>query len=243
MEVVRLFLESSTIHGLAYVSKTSKYAKLFWILVVIAGFTVSGFLIKESFQSWSDSPIKTTVESLPVTKIRLPKVTVCPPKNTFTDLNYDLMLTEDMKVDIDTRNELTEFAMMIIQDHMHEEFMSRFRQLDEENRFYNWYQGISTIVLPYYRTNGELVYDVSTRAKTGKITTEKFGEPIDKEKVRKLEREVNYNYEIWFTEEIGYNENITLNFNVEFNQLPGLIGEEKRIYLWVVFLLKTISPL
>ena len=87
-------------------------------------------------QSWSDSPIKTTIESLPVTKVRLPKVTVCPPKNTFTDLNYDLMLTEDMKVDMETKNELTEFAMMIIQDHMHEENMIRIRQFNEENRFY-----------------------------------------------------------------------------------------------------------
>ena len=34
MEGVRAFLESSTIHGLTYISTTKKCARLFWILVV-----------------------------------------------------------------------------------------------------------------------------------------------------------------------------------------------------------------
>ena len=96
MEGVRTFLESSTIHGLTYISTTRKCVRLFWILVVIAGFVGASLLIKESFDSWSESPIKTTVETLPISDITLPKVTVCPPKNTFTDLNYDLMMTENI---------------------------------------------------------------------------------------------------------------------------------------------------
>ena len=90
MEGVRTFLESSTIHGLTYVSTTRKYVRLFWIFVVIGGFVGASLLIKESFDSWSESPIKTTIETLPISEITFPKVTVCPPKNTFTDLNYDL---------------------------------------------------------------------------------------------------------------------------------------------------------
>ena len=96
MEGITTFLESSSIHGLTYISTTRKYARLFWILVVITGFSVASFLIKESFDSWSESPVKTTIETLPIAEIKLPKVTVCPPKNTFTDLNYDLMMTENM---------------------------------------------------------------------------------------------------------------------------------------------------
>ena len=70
---ITTFLESSTIHGLTYISATQKYARLFWILVVLTGFTVAGILIKESFDSWSESPVKTTVETLPITDIKLPK--------------------------------------------------------------------------------------------------------------------------------------------------------------------------
>ena len=95
MEEVTTFLESSTIHGLTYISTTRKYVRLFWLLVVVTGFSGAGYLIRESFVSWSESPIKTTIETLPISDIMFPKVTVCPPKNTFTDLNYDLMMTEN----------------------------------------------------------------------------------------------------------------------------------------------------
>ena len=91
MEYVANFLESSTIHGLAYIATSRKYVRLFWIVVVIAGFTVAGILIQTSFQSWNDSPVKTTIETHSISKITFPKVTVCPPKNTYTDFNYDLM--------------------------------------------------------------------------------------------------------------------------------------------------------
>ena len=85
MEGVRAFLESSTIHGLGYISTTRKYIKILWIIVVLAGFTGAGVIIYESFQDWAESPITTTIETQPITKITFPKLTVCPPKNTFTD--------------------------------------------------------------------------------------------------------------------------------------------------------------
>ena len=89
--VLKEFLESSTIHGLVYISTTKRLTRLFWILVVLSGFSFAGFLIFQSFQNWSESPIKTTVETRSIAGITFPKVLVCPPKGTFTDLNYDLM--------------------------------------------------------------------------------------------------------------------------------------------------------
>ena len=76
MEGVGTFLESSTIHGLAYVATSRKYVRLFWTIVVIAGFTCAGILIYESFNDWNENPIKTTIETLPITDITFPKVTV-----------------------------------------------------------------------------------------------------------------------------------------------------------------------
>ena len=106
MEGVRTFLESSSIHGLTYISKTKKYARICWILIVLVGFIGASLLIKESFDSWSESPIKTTLETLPISEIRFPKVTVCPPKNTFTDLNYDLLITENRTMTEEMKDEM-----------------------------------------------------------------------------------------------------------------------------------------
>ena len=114
MEKLNTFLESSTIHGFSYIAAGRKYVRLFWILVVIGGFSAAGFIIYQSFQSWADSPVKTTIETLPITEITLPKVTVCPPKNTYTDLNYDLMMAENMTLDNTTRNELTDLALRLL---------------------------------------------------------------------------------------------------------------------------------
>ena len=111
MKGLTAFLESSTIHGLAYIATGRRYVRLFWILVVIGGFTGAGVIIYQSFESWAESPVKTTIETLPITEITFPKVTVCPPKNTFTDLNYDLMMTENMTLDNNIRYELAKLAL------------------------------------------------------------------------------------------------------------------------------------
>ena len=100
MDHLKSFFESSTIHGLANIAQGKRFVRLFWIAVVISGFTGAGFLIHQSFQSWIESPVKTTVEAHPITNIKFPKVTVCPPKNTYTDLNYDLLMAENMTLEI-----------------------------------------------------------------------------------------------------------------------------------------------
>ena len=72
------------------------------MIVVILGFVGAGILIYQSFDVWSESPVKTTIETLPIHKIKLPKVTVCPPKHTYTNLNYDLTITENIILDNET---------------------------------------------------------------------------------------------------------------------------------------------
>ena len=57
MGSIREFLESSTIHGLQYISTTQKSVKVLWFFIVVAGFTGAGVLINQSFQSWNESPI------------------------------------------------------------------------------------------------------------------------------------------------------------------------------------------
>ena len=68
------FLESSSIHGLAHIAHTQKFARVIWIIIVVSGFTSAGILIHQSFKSWSESPIITNIETLPISEITLPKV-------------------------------------------------------------------------------------------------------------------------------------------------------------------------
>ena len=226
MEVLRTFLESSTVHGLGYISSTRRLVRLFWITVVIAGFTGAGIIIYQSFDNWAESPVTTTIETLPITEITLPKVTVCPPKNTFTNLNYDLMMLENMTLDNDTRNELVNYAVGLIQDNVYKQLLSNLSFLEEKHRFYNWYNGYTKIYLPYWGTRhctGEtdkecadyrLRYKVSTFATNGTVSTHLFGQKFD---VDNIEKDFKYEVKIYPPRRYENNTNITLYINVEKN--------------------------
>ena len=229
MEEVRTFLDSSTIHGLAYISSTRKFIRVIWVLVVIAGFTGAGYMIYQSFKAWEESPVTTAVETLPITEITLPKVTVCPPKNTLTNLNYDLMMLENMTLDNDTRDELTQFAVGLIQDHVYNEVMRNISKLEEENRYYNWYMGYTKIWLPWWGprdctadgkdkdcAEDRLRYRLSTWATSGNISTQYFGHDFERVK---MERELKYTIRIYPPSKYKKNKNITIHINIENNLL------------------------
>ena len=90
MEHVKKFLENSTIHGLVWISRTRRFDKVFWLLVVLGGFLTAIALIRASFYNWEQRPTITTLETLPISKITYPNVTVCPPKYSFLNLNFDI---------------------------------------------------------------------------------------------------------------------------------------------------------
>ena len=165
MEGIKTYLKSSTtIHGLSYISNTRRFVRFFWILVVISGFTGAFTMICQSFNSWTDSPIKTIIETKPITTF--PKVTVCPPKNTYTDLNYDLMMTKNMTLDNDTIYELLNYTLEIIDEHLYETMLTNFSRLVDNDRYYNWYHGYTEIELPFYDIDGANLA-VNTAAKSG----------------------------------------------------------------------------
>ena len=191
MAGLRAFLESSTIHGMSYISAPGRYVRVFWTLVVIAGFTGAGIMIHQSFQSWADSPVTTTIETLPITKITFPKVTVCPPKNTYTDLNYDLLTMDNMTtLTNDSRNELEKFCKKQLYDHLYSKIVEDLSIIDEVDRYHNWYYGY-TQILP--SLSMEHFY-TATNAKSGNLSTQYFGDKFEPDKVKtKLE----YNIEIY----------------------------------------------
>ena len=111
MERMKTFLDSSTIHGLYYISSTKRWSRFFWIFVVIGGFSGAGYLIYESFDNWAQSPITTTIETLSITRITFPNITICPPKTLSLNLNYDILQSEKKKLDKDKRENYFEQAL------------------------------------------------------------------------------------------------------------------------------------
>ena len=229
MEGVKTFLESSSIHGLNYISTTQKYVRLLWIFVIITGFSVASLLIKESFDSWSESPVKTAIETLPIADIRFPKVTVCPPKNTFTDLNYDLMMTENITLTEEMRHEMFKYAVDVIDEDSYSE--NNWTTLVEEDRFYNWYHGYTQIKAPYYKY-GALQIDLSTSATSGVVTTQYYGEKFRPELV---ERNLWYFVKVYPPKNVLGNENVTLHLKVEKVSMTGLVrpngGSKDRVMM------------
>ena len=232
MKDFKTFLESSTIHGLVHISTNRRLLRLFWIFVVFIGFMISGTLIYQSFQAWNESPVTTTIETLPIAEITLPKVTVCPPKNTFTNLNYDLKMTEGMSLDNETRRELIFYAIKLIQDQHYEDFMSNLTAIEEENRYYNWYHYYTQLFPQYWGRdyicstldgcgfNGDysLMYIVNTNVTNGSFSTYKYGESFE---TIEIKRNFKFNLGIQIPKERQVLQNATLYFEIEKNMLKG----------------------
>lgn len=190
MDNIKAFLESSSIHGLAYISTTKKCVKLLWILVITTGFIGAGALIHSAFKSWADSPVVTTIETLPISEITFPKVTVCPPRNSYTNLNYDM--TKNRSLTKEARTELSNQAQDLLQQHMFNTILENLDKIEVKDRYYNWYHGYDWIYVPgkyskYYDVHS-IVY---THAKSGSIGTKYFGESFKADQVElSLESEV-----------------------------------------------------
>ena len=184
MRELKYFLESSSIAGVPHIASTRKFARIFWIFVVFGGFTGAFILIQSSFANWNQSPISTTIETLPISEITFPNVTVCPPKNSLLNLNHDIMKSEEIDIDMEKRTELFEHALEIIQDEFFKEMMANLSKLEDPDRFYNWYHGYTDIKLPYFsKTMNRLVYYIYTSAISGNISTQYFREKFDIDKM------------------------------------------------------------
>ena len=86
MNLVTDFLESSSIAGLSLIAGTRSFRRVFWVAVVTAAFTTAFCIIDQSLSNWAENPVTTTVETIPTTVIRFPKVTACPLQDTLGNL-------------------------------------------------------------------------------------------------------------------------------------------------------------
>ena len=154
MEGVREFLQSSTIHGLAYINSDRSQVRLFWLCVVVAGFSGAAVLIQQSFSSWADSPITTTIETLPISQLEFPNVTVCPPRNSFTNLNIDIVRSSKISLTEGQRQALSEKVSEVVFTSNLESKLETYNEYEEKDRCRKQYQGLSKIQLPKVAGSG-----------------------------------------------------------------------------------------
>ena len=149
-------------------------------------------------------------------EIKFPKLTVCPPKDTFTDLNYDLMLAENFTLTDETKNELYEYAVAMIDEHF---YMDPWDKIHEENRFHNWYTGFTSMYHEPGVDGNFYRYTISTSATSGLITTQYFGENYNPSWV---DDKIYYRIEVFLPQSIWDNKNVTLHFKIENLNLDGI---------------------
>ena len=183
MEEIGTFLSNSTIHGLYYIATARRFSRLFWTIVVTAGFVAASLMIEKSFRGWTESPVATSVEIVDITDVRFPPVTVCPPLHTMTLLNYPL--THNLShLDHHLKLQLISHVDQIISEEARSSFNS-LRDHFEVNTFRNWFLGKSKISVEYQNSDNQKVYQVVTAAEAGSITTPFFGEPSENATIEK----------------------------------------------------------
>ena len=179
--VVTEFLQSSTIHGLAYISARRRPVRLFWLGVVTTGFTLAGLLIQQSFLSWANSPISTTIETRPIGEIDFPNVTVCPSRNSFSSLNPDLVTSRNILFDDEKRKGLSDFVPYAAFEAAYSAYKREYEEFLTGGRKYtSWYKGISQMRVPYFDEFSKAkAYDFQTTALNGSFKTPYFGETFN----------------------------------------------------------------
>ena len=181
MEGVRTFLESSTIHGLTYISTTRKYARFFWILVVIAGFIAASQLIYDYFQNFNKSPTSTTIETWSISKVTFPTITVCPARDTQTNLNYDLVNTELYHLSKEERINLVKLFYESFQEIDYKIILEYMREIRLNDSLRNFYEKLTPMRLPSKEElvgNKPMNIEIDTFATSGQIKTPFFGKEI-----------------------------------------------------------------
>ena len=213
MKVVKDFLENSSIHGFFFVGDSKHpLIRFFWIATVIAGFVGSYIMISISVGSWTDNQVSTTVQTLPISGVTIPRVTVCPPKGTFTNLNYDLVMADSLSLDGATKDLLTQEAVRLIENAAYQGTFNNFTAFREKNRYRNLFLGLTNFKLVYTNIDSKsqaiTTYEVSTSAGEGEFSSPGLGQPFQEDQFD------NY---ATFIYSIHHHRNVSTHINIKLH--------------------------
>lgn len=151
MESCTEFLETTTIHGIPRIGSAKKILKLFWLLIVFIGFSSAFYLIYNALKSYQESPIMTTLETFPIAEAKFPKVTVCPPKGTLTNMNYDLTKVGGKSMSGDDKEEFVKVVTDLIIDQEIQDIVEQDSSYKMENKYKSWFHGFTQFELPQFK--------------------------------------------------------------------------------------------
>ena len=172
MEVFKEFLESSTIHGLVYISTSkNRLLRLLWIAIVVTAFSVALKLISNSYIDWSQDPVSTSVSTHPIENLVFPNVTVCPPKGFNTALNYDLMKTKNISLTSSARKDLVDEAKNALLNDSYVDFNELMVAVANPHNLRNMYNKLQSLPQPH----GDDGFEVRMWSPSGNISTPWFG--------------------------------------------------------------------
>ena len=128
-------------------------------------FAGAGYLISNSYSKWQESPVTTTVSTLPIADLRFPKVTGCPPKGSRTALNHDLMKAGNQSLTKENRKDLHNAVHDILTYPAHLDYIKNVMELIDPELVR---QGSQTIPRPYAGNSG---MEVKSRQLVGMLQT------------------------------------------------------------------------
>ena len=138
--------------------------RVVWTVIVLLGFTIAGFLIWQSLDNWQHDPVDTTISTHPIEQVTFPKIYVCPPKHTYTNLNYDIAYTKNVYLNDEQikamKAQVDESIQVVEQD----QIMREVDKIEEKNKFFNWYSGLTKLSKPFMSTylEGGIEFDKLT---------------------------------------------------------------------------------
>ena len=176
MDILRDFLETSTIHGLAYISNVpSKTGKAVWLTIVIAGFCTAGYLISDSFKEWDETPIDTSISTHPIATLPLPIITICPPENSNTALNLDLVRAGGINLTKADRQDLVNVSRRFFINKPSRMFVDVARLMTNEEAIPQLKAQTRSYPIPYENTNNNLAFEIWSTELGGSYTSPGFG--------------------------------------------------------------------
>ena len=230
MEGFKEVFQSSSIHGVGHILSEKKLFKVLWIFVVLSGFIGAGMIISQSFQSWEESPVSTTIETSSISDLAFPEVVVCPAKNSFTTLNPDLIRANKDSWDQNTTRRLQEILTEATFDLNAQNKYDTKTSFFEKDKFFNWYKGESELLFPSIKSPIRKQFFPKTSAVSGTFSTPHFGEIFNEED---FVLELFFHLSIYVPKKIRNNGSFSLvidiDYDIEENKLTRL-AEILKVY-------------
>ena len=115
-----------------------------------------------------------------IKRLLFTRVSICPPADTSTNLNKDLVNAENVTLDKEVRGNLVKLAAKWIEDNEAAEIFEELESLKIENHWRNWYLGYTEVRLPY-TDYGARTHKIHTTAVPGSLSSPLFGQVFTEE--------------------------------------------------------------